>query len=151
MSVAVGWRLIVLLCFAIFSSPSLSQPTAKVPRIGVLSVEDAATRSSMVEGFREGLRELGYVEGRSILVEYRWGNGTFESLPGLAAELVNPNVDAIVTVVTSASLAAKSATRTIPIVMIGVADPVGVGLVESVARPGGQCHGDFHAASLHGR
>jgi putative ABC transport system substrate-binding protein len=87
------------------------------------------------------MRELGYIEGRNLQVEYRWAHGQFERLPELAAELVRLNVDVIVTGVTAASLAAKAATQSIPIVMVAVGDPVGVGLVASLARPGGNITG----------
>lgn len=89
------------------------------------------------DGLREGLRELGYIEGHNIRIEYRWAQGNFERLTDLAAELVRLKVDVIVTFVTQASLAAKKATATIPIVMVGVANPVGTGLVASLAQAGG--------------
>jgi putative ABC transport system substrate-binding protein len=113
---------------------------SKIPLVGFLSPSDA-TASVWVRGFREGLMEQGYVEGRNIRVEYRLAHGRFDRLPELAAELVRLEIDVIVTVVTAASLAAKAATPTIPIVMAGVADPVGVGLVASLARPGGNVTG----------
>ncbi len=95
----------------------------------------------MSEGFRHGLRDLGYVEGQNVVIVARWAEGRFDRLPGLAAELVRENVDVIVSQVTQASLAAKNATRTIPIVMVGVGDPVGAGLVRSLSRPGGNITG----------
>ena len=91
--------------------------------------------------FRQGLRELGYVEGKNIVIEYRFAEGKFERLPDLAAELVELKVDVIVARATQASLAAKGATRTIPIVMQGVSDPIGTGLVASLARPGANITG----------
>jgi putative tryptophan/tyrosine transport system substrate-binding protein len=111
----------------------------KIPRVGFLSPQPPTLESGA--GFREGLNELGYVEGQNIQIEYRWEQGRFDRLADYAKELVQLNVDVIVTVVTQASLAAQAATHTIPIVMIGVADPVGVGLVASLARPGGSITG----------
>jgi putative ABC transport system substrate-binding protein len=131
--------------FALLAVGALAAPrpaaaqAAKIPRVGVLGPEDDSTW--VARGFRDGLAELGYVEGRNILVEYRWAHGQFGRLPELAAELVRLDVDVIVAAVTAASLAAKAATGTIPIVMVGVADPVGVGLVASLARPGGNVTG----------
>jgi len=115
-----------------------AQPAAKVYRIGLLS---PTSQGLGVEGFREGLRALGYVEGRNIVVEHRSAEGRFDRLPELAAELVGIRVDVIVAVVTQASLAAKNATKTIPIVMLAVGDPVGAGLVTSLAQPGGNVTG----------
>jgi ABC-type uncharacterized transport system substrate-binding protein len=115
-----------------------AQQPAKVRRIGFLSPTSADSR---VEAFRQGLRELGYEEGRNIRMEYRWANGRFEQLPDLAMELVRLKVDILVAVVTQASIAAKKATSTIPIVMIGVADPVGSGLIASLARTGANITG----------
>jgi putative ABC transport system substrate-binding protein len=91
--------------------------------------------------FQRGLRELGYIEGQNIFINYRFAEGKFEKLAELATELVKLNVDVIVSVVTQASLAAKNATNTIPIVIVSVGDPVGVGLVPSLARPGANVTG----------
>jgi putative ABC transport system substrate-binding protein len=113
-----------------------AQPTGKVPRVGWLSPGSATSDATFLASFRDALRELLWVEGQNIAIEPRWAEGRFERLPDLAVELVRLNVDVIVTVVTQASLAAKRATRTIPIVMVGVGDPLGSGLVASLARPG---------------
>jgi putative tryptophan/tyrosine transport system substrate-binding protein len=113
---------------------------ARIPRVGILSPH-GPTVAWVADGIREGFRELGYIEGKTIQIEYRYAHGQFDRLPELASELVRLNVDVIVAVVTDASLAAKAATRTLPIVMVGVADPVGVGLVDSLARPGGNITG----------
>jgi putative ABC transport system substrate-binding protein len=94
------------------------------------------------DGLRQGLREHGYIDGQNIAIEYRWAQGKFERLPDLAAELVKLKPAVIVAFVTQASLAAKNATSTIPIVMVAVGDPVGAGLVPSLARPGGNVTGN---------
>ena len=120
-------------------APVLAQ-APKPPRIGLLGPADA-TRSWLIEGFREGIAELGYIEGKNIRLESRAAQGQFDRLPNLAAELVDLDVDVIVTGVTAASLAAVAKTGKIPIVMVGVADPVGVGLVASLAHPGGNVTG----------
>jgi putative ABC transport system substrate-binding protein len=117
-----------------------------MPVIGVLSPEEPTT--SYVGGLRAGLQELGYLEGRNIQIEYRWAQGRFERLTELAAELVRLNVDVLVTYVTQASLEAKKQTSTIPIVMVGVADPVRVGLIGSLAHPGGNVTGVSSVAAV---
>jgi putative ABC transport system substrate-binding protein len=116
-----------------------AQQAAKVPRIGYLAVQPAAN-PHLHEAFRQGLRDLGYVEGRNVVIEYREAEGKPERLPALAAELVALKVDVIVAQPTVAAVAAKQATRTLPIVF-PVADPVRSGLVTSLARPGGNVTG----------
>ena len=126
--------------FALSLSAEAQQPK-KVPCIGVLGT---GTRSSMEEllgPFRHRLHELGYVEGKNIVFEYRWGEGNIDRLPVLAAELVRLKVDIIVTQSTPSAMAAKRATTTIPIVIAGGSDPVTTGLVASFARPGGNITG----------
>jgi putative ABC transport system substrate-binding protein len=125
----------ILFALCVFAE---AQQPKKVPRLGFLS---PTSDDSRVEAFRQGLRELGYVEGQNIAIEYRWADGKFDRLPDLALELVRLKVDVVVAVVTQASLAAKMATGTIPVVMIGVSDPVGSGLVVSLARPGANITG----------
>jgi putative ABC transport system substrate-binding protein len=117
-----------------------AQQPAKIARIGFLAV-DLAGNPRGPEAFRQGLRDLGYVEGRNVVIEYRDAEGKFERLPALAAELVALKVDVIYAPTVLASLAAKQATRTLPIVLSGVADPVTDGLVTSLARPGGNVTG----------
>ena len=117
-----------------------AQQAAKVARIGYLSPSLAAS-PHLPEAFRQGLRDLGYVEGRNLVIEYRDAEGKADRLPALAAELVALKVDVIVTANNVAILAAKEATRTIPIVFAVAADPVGSGLVTSLARPGGNVTG----------
>jgi ABC-type uncharacterized transport system substrate-binding protein len=117
------------------------QHSGKVVRIGFLSPVSSTTAPHVLEAFRQGLRDLGYVEGQNTVVEYRWAEGRAEPLPVLAAELVGLKVDVIVASGTLGPLAAKSATKTIPIVMASAGDPVGTGLVASLARPGGNVTG----------
>jgi putative ABC transport system substrate-binding protein len=117
------------------------QTPAKVPRIGFLSVLSLTDNPHDLEAFQQGLRELGYVEGQNIAIEYRFAEGRPERLPALAAELVRLKVDVIVTAAPAAPEAAQRATNTIPIVFAVVGDPVAVGLVASVARPGGNITG----------
>ncbi len=117
-----------------------AQQAANIARIGYLGGNWAAN-PHLPEAFRQGLRDLGYVEGRNVVIEYRDAEGKIERLPALAAELVALKVDVIVAPNTPAALAAKQATRTLPIVFAGVADPVTSGLVESLARPGGNVTG----------
>ena len=120
-----------------------AQTTAKIARIGYLTPTQQTHREAV---FREELARLGWVEGRNLAIEYRNANGAFDKLPALAAELARLRVDLIVSFVTQASLAAKGATRTIPIVVIGVADPLGSKLVASLARPGGNITGNSMAS-----
>jgi putative tryptophan/tyrosine transport system substrate-binding protein len=119
-----------------------AQQPGKLPRIGYLSPSSAVSGFlGRDNAFREGLSELGYVEGKSIIIEYRFADGQFDRLAALAAELVALNVDIIVAVVTQASVVAKEATPTIPIIMVAVSDPLGSRLVPSLARPGGNVTG----------
>jgi ABC-type uncharacterized transport system substrate-binding protein len=118
-----------------------AQQAKKVPRVGVLWLYSPAIASPFAEAFRQGLRELGYVEGKNIVIEYRHAEGKYDRLPSLAAELVRLNVDIIVTASTQAAQAGQQATRSIPIVMTVVSDPVESGLVGSLARPGGNVTG----------
>jgi putative ABC transport system substrate-binding protein len=118
-----------------------AQQIAKVPRVGWLSPGSRTSDENFLAFFHDGLHELGWVVGQNIAIEPRWAEGRFEQLPDLAAELVQLKVDVIVANVTQASLAAKHATSTIPIVMVGVGDPLGSGLVDNLARPGGNVTG----------
>jgi putative ABC transport system substrate-binding protein len=113
----------------------------KVYRIGFLGNSTATLEANLVGPFREGLRDLGYVEGRNMVIEYRWAEGKYERFPELIAELVARKVEVIVTAGTPAALAVQRATATIPLVMVAVGDPVGTGLVASLARPGGNSTG----------
>jgi putative ABC transport system substrate-binding protein len=118
-----------------------AQQAGKVHRIGFLGNSTPAHEANLVGPFREGLRELGYVEGRNILIEYRWAEGKYERFPALIRELIALKVDVIVTAGTPASLAVKKATTSIPLVMVAVGDPVGTGIVASLAQPGGNITG----------
>ena len=118
-----------------------AQQLRKLQRIGVLLPGAPAAWSLRTKAFLDGLRELGYVEGKTITIEWKWGDDQFGTLSGLATDLVRSNVDVIVTGGTSATQALKTATRTIPIVMAIVGDPVAAGLVDSLARPGGNATG----------
>jgi putative ABC transport system substrate-binding protein len=128
----------VLLISAPFAQ---AQQTARIPRIGILISSSASFNSPRVEAFRQRLRELGYVEGKNIVIEYRYAEGKRERLPDLAAELVRLKVDVIVTTGVVPVLAAKKASPTIPIVFAASSDPVGSGLVSSLAQPGGTITG----------
>jgi putative tryptophan/tyrosine transport system substrate-binding protein len=117
----------------------VAQPA--IPVIGFLGNSTEALESKLVGAFRDGLRDLGYVEGRNIRIEYRWAEGRYERLAPLIAELIAAKVAIIVTAGTPASLAVKKATTEIPLVMVAVGDPVGTGLVASIAHPGGSATG----------
>src|SRR3989441_3527421 len=118
-----------------------AQQAMKVWRIGFLAATSPSVEAARIEAFRQGLRELGYVEGKNIIIEWRWAEGKFDRLPELAAELVRLNVEVIVTGGSTSSGAAKEVTSTVPIVMAQVNDPVGSGFVASLARPGGNMTG----------
>jgi len=118
-----------------------AQPEGKIYRIGFLGPPSASTHATRVEALREGLRELGYVEGKNVEIEYRWADGKYDRLSDLAAELVRLKVHVLVTFGTSGALAAKQSTTTIPIVMAGTGDAVSTGLVASLARPAGNITG----------
>jgi putative ABC transport system substrate-binding protein len=117
-----------------------AQQTKKISRIGFLAANSSSGENN-VRVLREGLRELGYKEGKNFTIDYRSAKGKFDQLPALAAELVRLKVDAIVIQGTPAAVAAKSATKTIPIIISGETDPVATGLVPSLARPGGNITG----------
>jgi putative ABC transport system substrate-binding protein len=132
--------LIALTLLAVVVIAEAQQPK-NAPRVGVLLALSHSAISDRIQAFREGLRELGYVEGKTIVVEYRYAEGKFERLPDLATELAQLKVDVIVTGGPTATRPAKKATATIPIVMAQDTDPVGNGFVASLARPGGNITG----------
>src|SRR4030095_7607276 len=122
--------------------PALAQQPPKMPRIGLVPVSGSPkTPGLLVEACRRGLRELGYVEGKNILIEYRYPGENPDRVPGFVAELVQLKVDVLVSSSTGALRAAKQATKTIPIVMVASFDPVEFGMIESLARPGGNITG----------
>jgi len=134
--------LFVLIAF-IFATVHFAeaQQPKKLPRVGFLVPGSPASYSERIEAFQQGLRELGHIEGQNIIIEYRYTEGKSDRLTVLAFELVQLKVDVIVTGTTPAIQAVKNATRTIPIVMAEVADPVAVGLIANLARPGGNITG----------
>jgi putative ABC transport system substrate-binding protein len=139
-------KLLFALGAAAFVSPPISfaqQELRKVSRIGFLTRISDASVSSQIDAFRQGLRDLGWIEGKSIRIEYRDAEGQADRLPALAADLVGLNVDVIVTVDTPPTQTAKQATSTIPIVIAVSADPVGAGLVSSLSHPAGNTTGSL--------
>jgi len=134
---------VLILLPALLAAPLAAdaQQAGKVPRIGFLSVTSPSDRPSLLDAFRQGLRELGWVEGQNIVIDYRYADDRLDRLPDLAAELVRLKVDIIVSVGTQGVTAARNATEAIPIVMIGVRDPAGTGLIVNLSRPGGNVTG----------
>jgi len=130
------------LIFFAASRAASAQQRGKVYRIGFLGIANASTLASQIAAFRQGLREVGYEEGKNLVIEYRWADADLDRLPKLASDLVGLNVDLIVTHTTPGCRAAMQATTTIPIVMAASGDPVRSGLVASLARPGGNLTGN---------
>jgi len=135
--------IIFILAALMLSSVHLAeaQQPAKIARIGYLTANSSAAEQPRLDPFRQGLRALGHIEGQNLAIEYRFTDGKFERLAEFAAELVRLKVDVLVANTTNGALAAKQATSTIPIFFIGVSDPVAAGLVDSLARPGGNITG----------
>jgi putative ABC transport system substrate-binding protein len=133
------WQLAILLLTT--ASIAEAQQPKRMPRIGALFTGPTATATPYVEAFREGLRELRYIEGRNIAIEYRWAKLRADHFAELAADLVRGRVDILFTWGSTATAAAKQATSTIPIVFVGVGDPIGPGFVGSLSRPGGNITG----------
>jgi putative tryptophan/tyrosine transport system substrate-binding protein len=136
-------RLVLAIGVTALATPliALAQQQPRVARIGYLAGNSLTDNRPGLQTFRDGLHELGYVEGKNLVIEYRWAEGHYERLPGLAAELVRLPVDVIVAVGDPVVFAAKQATSTIPIVMTSVGDPVAREFVVSLARPGGNVTG----------
>jgi ABC-type uncharacterized transport system substrate-binding protein len=134
---------LVALTLVPFRKAEGQQPN-KVPRIGFVDAGSPATTGHRAQAFMQGLRDLGYVEGQNIVIEYRWAQGKLESLPALVEDIVRLRVDVIVSSATPAIRFAKEQTNTTPIVMAGVTDPIAVGFVTSLARPGGNITGLTH-------
>jgi putative ABC transport system substrate-binding protein len=133
-------RIIIMLGAALLTGSPLSF-AQKMARVGFLGNSTAVLEANLIGPFREGLREHGYVEGKNILIEYRWAEGRYERFPKLIEELLASKVDVIVTAGTPAALAVKKATTTVPLVMVAVGDPVGTGIIPSLSRPGGNITG----------
>jgi putative ABC transport system substrate-binding protein len=131
----------LLLSVATFVQLASAQQPGKMPRIGYLSGGSQSGSGSLLDGFRQGLRDHGYIEGKNIIVEYRFAEGKVDRIPSLVAELVQLNVDAIVSSNFAAIGAAKKATKSIPIVMVTTQNPVAAGVIDSLARPGGNITG----------
>ena len=136
-------RHFLIAAVALLAAPlaAKAQQPAKIARIGFLGAGSAYRLATYIEAFRQGLHEAGYIEGKNILIEYRWAEDRYERLPDLAAQLVQMKVDVIVTEGTNSTQAAKNATKTIPIVIALASDPVGSGLVHSLGRPGANVTG----------
>src|SRR5438094_4793824 len=132
---------LILTVILILAPLAEAQSTRQVWRIGYLGTSSPALEPNLVNAFRQGLREFGHIEGQDIVIEYRWAEGKYDRFPELAAELVRLKVDVILTAGTPGALAAKQATRTIPIVMAVVADALAYQLVASLAQPGGNVTG----------
>jgi putative tryptophan/tyrosine transport system substrate-binding protein len=135
------FRLALCALLSVLSFPAHAQQPTKVPRIGYLENSTASSSAVLLDAFRQELRKLGWIEGKNITIEYRFAEQKLERLPELAADLVRLKVDLIVVSGGPTPLAAKGATSAIPIVMASSVDPVGQGLVASLARPGGNVTG----------
>ena len=134
-------REFIILLGSTVARPVTAHAQQSVPVIGYLNGASAAEFPHLLAGFRKGLSETGYVEGRNVTIEYRYADGQYDRLPALVVELVAAKVAVIVAAGTPAALAMKKATTTVPLVMVAVGDPVGTGLVPSLARPGGNLTG----------
>jgi putative ABC transport system substrate-binding protein len=143
----ICWVLLGIPLLAFGLAVEAQQPT-KVSRVAYVAAVSAAADAPRLEAFRQGLRDLGYLEGQNILIEFRHEGGGFERLPKIVAELVEQKPDVLVAVTTNAAQAVKKATTTIPIVFMGVTDPVTAGLVESLARPGSNTTGITNMAAI---
>ena len=142
-------RFLLCILLAAAGALAMAQPSArKVPRIGYLAAVSAAADAPRLEAFRQGLRDLGYVEGESIQVEYRHESQDLNRLQGHAAELVGLDIDVLVAVTSNAAQAAKKTTSTVPIVFMGVTDPITTGLARSLARPGSNATGVTNVAAI---
>jgi putative ABC transport system substrate-binding protein len=139
-----------LLCtaLALAGCHALAQQRKKLSRIGYLAAVSATADAPRLEAFRQGLRDLGYVEGQNIQIDYRHESQDLRRLPALAAELVRLDIDVLVVVTTNAALAGKSTSATMPIVFMGVTDPLTTGLAASLARPGGNITGITNVAAI---
>jgi putative ABC transport system substrate-binding protein len=141
---------VAVLALSLLAAPLVAgaQQAGKVPRIGFLSLTSPSDRPALFDAFRQELRELGWIEGQNIAIDRRYADGRVDRLPDLAAELVRLKVDLLLSWGTQGVTAARNATETIPVVMIAVRDPVGIGLIASLARPGGNVTGVSGYAGL---
>jgi putative tryptophan/tyrosine transport system substrate-binding protein len=137
----IGFALIVALGILLAPLAAQAQKKAYLFKIGFLGNSTAALEANLIGPFREGLRDLGYVEGQNLLIEWRWAEGKYARLPKLIDELLAQKVEVIVTAGTPATLAVKKATTSTPLVMVAVGDPVGTGIVPSLSKPGGNITG----------
>jgi putative ABC transport system substrate-binding protein len=147
-------KLVIALGAGLLAAPfaAFAQPAGKMFQIGYLGNSTPTMESSLVDAFRQGLRERGYIEGKNLFIHYRWAEGKSEAFPSLIAELLALNVEVLVTSGTPAAVAAKRATTTIPIVLAAVGDAVAAGIIPSLARPGGNITGlTTLAAQLEGK
>jgi putative ABC transport system substrate-binding protein len=135
------WLTAIAFAFVFGGAAASAQQQTRIPRIGYLSANSALAEKPRLDPFRQGLRAIGRYEGQNLVVEYRFTDGKFDRLQGLAAELVGLKVDLLITNTTNAAVAAKKVTTEIPIFFFGVSDPVQAGLVDSLARPGGNITG----------
>jgi ABC-type uncharacterized transport system substrate-binding protein len=136
------WRSLLIASLGLLAvQVAVEAQPAKIPRIGYIGNGDPTTGRPTHEAFRQGLRELGWIEGQAVTIEYRWAEGNPDRLPALVAELVQAKVDVIVLSGTPAIRAGRGATSTIPIVFTSLADPVTLGIVANLARPGGNMTG----------
>ena len=149
----VGWSSILVAALVLALGAMVqAQQTAKVPRVGFLTAGSPSTIAARIEALRQGLRELGYIEDKNVVIEWRFAEGKLERLADLVVELVRLNVDVILSAGAAVTGPAKDATRTIPIVMAQDTDPVGNGFVASLARPGGNITGlSSYSAELNGK
>jgi len=149
----VGWSSILVAALVLaLGAMAQAQQTAKVPRVGFLTAGSPSTIAARIEALRQGLRELGYIEDKNVVIEWRFAEGKLERLADLVVELVRLNVDVILSAGAAVTGPAKDATRTIPIVMAQDTDPVGNGFVASLARPGGNITGlSSYSAELNGK
>ncbi len=143
-----GFAVLMLMACEGASAQQPNQQPNKIPHIGYLAAVSAAADAPRLEAFRQGLRALGYIEGETITIDYRHEAGDFTKLSEHAAELVRQKAQLLVAVTTNAALAAKKTAGTIPMVFMGVTDPVGAGLVDSLAQPGGNRTGITNMAAI---
>jgi len=145
---AISRRILLCALLGAVALPAAAQPAKKVARIGYLAAVSATADAPRLAAFRQELRELGYVEGQNIQIDYRHESADLKRLPEHAAELVRMNVDVLVAVTSNAAVAAKKTTSTVPIVFMGVTDPIATGLAQSLARPGGNITGITNVAAV---